>query len=442
MKRLLYAVIIAGISILMVWILKQAFPKNTGVLNLFLLLLFTDTLLWAYTRKELRLSKKTWRIVLTIMFWLPFCMAIGGIICSFFSTFYKWPLFVKTYLTSFILIAYVTRIIPFLLLLLALAMEGILVVTDRWFSVPKAWSGVAKYLFRSGWLTGLLAFLVALSGMIFWEHSFEVRTTEIASGRLPKSFDGLRIVHISDIHLGSWNRKSKLQELVEIVNSLDPDLIFFTGDLCNFSTADALPFYSVLKKITARHGIFAVMGNHDYGDYMTWSSIEAKQENIRNLELFYSDMGWSLLRNENRSLILEGDTMAIVGVENWGAEKRFQRLANLPEAVAGTETIPFKLLLSHDPTYWDSIVSDCYPSIDITLSGHTHGGQVGIDTKWLRWSPVQYLYPSWMGLYSKTWPDGREQFLYVNRGAGTIGYAGRLGIWAEISVILLKRSSS
>jgi len=175
---------------------------------------------------------------------------------------------------------------------------------------------------------------------------------------------------------------------------------------------------------------------------MTWTSDEVKKQNMLDLYRFYNELGWKLLRNENEILVINEDSLAIVGVENWGAVRRFQRKADMPKALTGTETIPVKLLLSHDPTHWDSIVSKSYPEIDLTFAGHTHGGQVGVETSQWKWSVVQYLYPEWAGLYQKEWDDSTTQYLYVNRGAGTIGYAGRVGIWAEITLIILRSSEN
>ncbi|MBE0646263.1 MAG: metallophosphoesterase [Bacteroidales bacterium] len=442
MRRLLKLVLFLVVSILLVWILKQTFPKNTGALNYFLIFLFLDAFLWAITWREIRNLKRVWRYLLTILFWMPFCLVVAGVIYGFFSTYYFWPRFVKTYLTSVVFIAYATRILPIAFLVLTFIYQGILWVLARFIPKLKIATRKSGKLFVAGWLLGISLFLLMLAGMVLWEHHYKVRTTEITLGKLPPSFDGLRIVQLSDIHLGSWNRISKLSEMVDLVNELDPDLIFFTGDLCNYSTAEVWPFQDVLRKLKARYGIYTVLGNHDYGAYMTWISEEAKRENMLELYRFYDELGWKLLRNENDLLVLHDDTLAIVGVENWGSIGRFQRLADMPKAMTGTQNISTKLLLSHDPTHWDSIVSKQYPEIDITFSGHTHGGQVGLETSGWQWSFVQYLYPEWAGLYQKRWEDGTEQYLYVNRGAGTIGYAGRVGIWAEITLIVLKSNKN
>ncbi|MFC2102326.1 metallophosphoesterase [Bacteroidota bacterium] len=440
MIKLLRGVLFFVLSIFVVWILKLAFPKNTGALNYFLLFLFLDYLLWVITWRQLRLLKPVLKYLLSFLFWIPFMLVLAGVVYGFFNTYYFWPRFAKTYLTSIVFIAYATRILPLVFLVVNLIYQGFLLLLTKLIPKLKSLNTRSRKLFLAGWLIGIFVFLVMLSGMVFWEHHFKVRETEITLQKLPPSFDGLRIVQISDIHLGSWNSMSKLSELVGLVNELEPDLVFFTGDLCNYSTKEAWPFQEILSNIRSTYGIYAILGNHDYGAYMHWASEEAKEQNMLDLYRFYKELGWKLLRNENDLLVLEEDTLAIIGVENWGAVSRFQRLANMPEALAGTDSISTKILLSHDPTHWDSIVSQSYPEIDLTFSGHTHGGQVGIETHQWQWSFVQYLYPEWAGLYEKRWENGKTQYLYVNRGAGTIGYAGRVGIWAEVTLVVLKGS--
>lgn len=439
MKRIFQWLLFICVSFLVVWALKHTFPKNTGALNFFLLFLFLDAFLWVMTWREIRSLKPFWRYLLAGLFWIPFGLVIAGVITGFFSTYFYWPLFVKTYLTSVVFTAYASKVIPILVLLAILLYQGLLSLLPGISPRIKPLQHRSWKLFLGGWLGGILVFLIMMAGMVLWEHHFKVRTTEVTLKKLPPAFDGFRIVQISDLHLGSWNRKSKLVELTDRVNQLQPDVVFFTGDLCNYSTMDAWPFLGTLQKINASYGIYAILGNHDYGDYMTWISTEAKQRNMLDLYKFYDELGWHLLRNENDILVIDHDSLAIIGVENWGAMNRFQRLGDLPKALAGTENVATKLLLSHDPSHWDSIVSRQYPGIGITFAGHTHGGQVGLETDGFQWSPIEYTYPEWAGLYQKNWNDSITQYLYVNRGAGTIGYTGRVGIWAEITLIILKR---
>jgi len=438
MRRLLQAFLFVAVSILLVWVLKQAFPKNSGALNLFLVLLFLDAFLWIETNKRIRTFRPWCKVTLTTLYWLPMLLVVAGVIYGFFDSFYAWPRFVSTYLTSFILIAYTAKAIPILLMLLKLLYQGILLLLSRFSTQIRSSIRKTRLFYIVGWSIGLSVFIVMMAGMICWEHDFRIRAMQVTLDEMPCSFDGLSIVQISDLHLGSWNPASKLEELVDEINALKSDLVFFTGDMCNYSTTEVWPFQEILAKINARNGIYAILGNHDYGDYKTWPSAEDKEQNMQELERFYREMGWHLLRNENEILINGEDSLAIIGVENWGAISRFQRLANLPKAMQGCEEISAKLLLSHDPAHWDSIVRKQFPGIDFTFSGHTHGGQIGIESQYWKWSFVQYLYSKWAGLYQQAHPGKPTQYLYVNRGAGTIGYAGRIGIWPEITHIILR----
>lgn len=442
MKRILLWALFVSVSILVVWALKHTFPKNTGALNYFLLFLFLDAFLWIMTWREIRSLKSFWKYLLAVLFWVPFGLVLAGVTAGFFSTYFYWPLFVKTYLTSVVFTAYASKILPIFVLFAILLYQGLLLllskVSPRFIPLQRRpWK-----FFLAGWLSGILLFLLMMAGMVLWEHHFKVRTTEITLKNLPPAFEDLRIVQISDLHLGSWNRTSKLEELADRINRLKPNLVFFTGDLCNYSTMEAWPFQKILGKINATYGIYTILGNHDYGDYMTWISKEAKKQNMLDLYRFYDELGWNLLRNENDFLVIDHDSLAIIGVENWGVLSRFQRLADMPKAMSGAEKVETKLLLSHDPSHWDSIVSREYPDIDITFAGHTHGGQVGVESEGFQWSFIQYSYPVWAGLYRKKWNDSTTQYLYVNRGAGTIGYTGRVGIWAEITLVILKCGGS
>jgi hypothetical protein len=212
-----------------------------------------------------------------------------------------------------------------------------------------------------------------------------------------------------------------------------PDLIFFTGDLVNNETSEVKEYLEIFSKLQAPLGVYSVTGNHDYGDYKSWSSKEAKENNFQDLIQAHNLMGFDLLMNENRIIELSGDKLAILGIENWGAG-RFAKYGKLQEAYAGTEEASVKLLLSHDPSHWDAQVRPNYPDIDVAFAGHTHGFQFGVEIGNFKWSPSQYVYKQWADLYQEG-----NQYLYVNRGFGYIGYPGRVGIPPELTVIELKR---
>jgi predicted MPP superfamily phosphohydrolase len=233
-----------------------------------------------------------------------------------------------------------------------------------------------------------------------------------------------------------------LKEAVSIVNSLKPDLIFFTGDLLDYCTKDVDNFKPILAELNAPDGIFAILGNHDYGDYVRWSSVEAKRMDHLELFNYYKSLGWKLLLNENSLLVKGKDSLAIMGVENWGSTRRFQRYADMDKALRSVGNVKVQLLLSHDPSYWDNVISKNYKNIDMTFSGHTHGFQFGFECFGIRWSPAQYMYKEWAGLYSNPVKDSHPQYLYVNRGLGSIGYPGRVGIFPEITLFILHNSFS
>jgi predicted MPP superfamily phosphohydrolase len=274
-------------------------------------------------------------------------------------------------------------------------------------------------------------------GMIYGQFAFKVAKQDIRLPELPESFNGFKIVQVSDIHLGSWTCREKLADAVDSINALKPDVIFVTGDMFNYKTAEGSDFGTILRQLSAQHGIYVILGNHDYGDYITWPTPEDKRRNMDELKLWYRGLGWKLLLNEHAFIHAGSDSIVVIGIENWGATARFQRLGDIDKARTGSEKVPVQLLLSHDPSYWDLVISKKYQDIDITFSGHTHGGQVGISTKYFSWSPSALAYPHWAGLYKN--PESRSaQYLYVNPGLGIIGYAGRIGIRPEITLITLK----
>ncbi len=272
-------------------------------------------------------------------------------------------------------------------------------------------------------------------GAIRNAYNYQFRNVPLSFANLPAAFDGFKIVQISDIHSGSFTRTEPIQEVIEKINALNVDLILFTGDIVNNVADEMLPYKQVFNKLRAKHGVMSITGNHDYGDYAPWNSVEEKKDNFRRLVQTHKDMGWDILMNENRLIEKDGEKIAVLGIENWGAKMHFPKYGKMELAHAGTENIPFKLLMSHDPSHWDAQVRSLYPDIDLTLSGHTHGFQFGIDNKFFKWSPVQWAYRQWAGLYQEG-----KQFLYVNRGFGFIGYPGRIGILPEITVIELKKA--
>jgi predicted MPP superfamily phosphohydrolase len=242
----------------------------------------------------------------------------------------------------------------------------------------------------------------------------------------------LKIVQISDIHSGSLDDHAAVEKGIQKILNLQPDIIFFTGDLVNNSASEMEDKISLFSAIKAPMGVYSIFGNHDYGDYVQWPSAEAKKENLEKLKKVHADLGWKLLLNENIAIEKNGEQIALIGIENWGARANFSKYGNLKKAYQGAEPHPFKILLSHDPSHWEAEVCKDFTDIDLMLSGHTHGMQFGVEIPGFRWSPVQYVYRQWGGLYKKS-----NQHLYVNRGFGFLGYPGRVGILPEITYIEL-----
>ena len=293
--------------------------------------------------------------------------------------------------------------------------------------------GISRSLFLS-WL-GLGIGGGLFSTLIYGfsnKYNYQIHRINLSFERLPAAFKGLKIVQISDIHSGSFTDKIAVQKGVEMVLKENADIILFTGDLVNDKAVEMKDYIEMFSSLKAPMGVFSTLGNHDYGDYAWWESKEAKELNLEHLKQIHAQMGWRLLMNEHVVLQRNGEEIALLGVENWSAKARFPKHGKMNLAYPGSEKYPFKILMSHDPSHWDAVVRPQYPDIDLVLAGHTHGMQFGLEIPGLKWSPVQYVYKQWAGLYE----EGKQK-LYVNRGYGFIGYPGRVGILPEITVIEL-----
>lgn len=288
-------------------------------------------------------------------------------------------------------------------------------------------------IFSGGVVLGAVVLvLILLYGILVNAHNFRVKRLKVILPNLPAAFNGVKIAQISDLHIGGFPNPEVLDKAVDILLKENPDLIFFTGDLVNRLTEEAYPFKETLKRIKAPLGVFSILGNHDYGDYVAWNSPEGREKNNQDMVALHKDIGWNLLLNQNQIIKKGRDTIAILGVENWGSTL-FAQYGKVEDALKGVEEVPVKLLLSHDPSHWEVEISQQYQGIDFTFSGHTHGGQIGIEWGTFQWSLLQYRYPYWAGLYQK-----RRQYLYVNRGLGHSQlYLGRVGILPEITMIEL-----
>ena len=273
--------------------------------------------------------------------------------------------------------------------------------------------------------------LLAIDGIIFGKYRHTVRKVKLRFKNLPENFKGYKIVQISDVHSGSFFNPQKLQKAIDLINEQDADVVLFTGDMVNNYADEFKPFIPLFKSIKAKDGKFSILGNHDYGDYGAWNSREEKAQNIPTLKNYQAEAGFKMLRNENIALEKNGEKIYLLGVENWGI-KPFPQYGDLDKALKGVPEDAIKVLMSHDPTHFDEVVKKHKTHVHLTLSGHTHGMQFGIDLKNFKWSPVKFKYPKWADLY-----ESAGKYLYVNRGFGVIAYPGRVGINPEITVIEL-----
>ncbi len=289
----------------------------------------------------------------------------------------------------------------------------------------------SQFLGKVGLAVASVPIIGMIYGMVAGAHDYTIRKAKVSLPNLPSAFDGLKIVQISDVHSGSFFNRTAVERGIQMILDQKPDVIFFTGDLVNDRADEMDDYWELFSKLTAPLGVYSVLGNHDYGDYHRWETEEAKKANLERLKEGQKGMGWNLLMNEHTWLEKDGEKIALIGIENWG-EGGFVKHGRLDEAYTGVEDAPVKLLLSHDPSHWNSQVTKDYPDIDIAFAGHTHGMQFGIEKAGIKWSPVQYRYKQWGGLYQQG-----QQYLYVNRGFGYLGYPGRIGMPPEITVLEL-----
>ena len=442
MKKIVFAIFSVLLLSLIFFFLWNFYPKNMGLFPGFVILYILDVYLFWIYRNNIWKGNKAKGWIISFIFWLPFAMLISMALVSMFYPYDNWNQSFKTYYGGLIFSGYAAKLIPLILMLLSDLIKifrRLFRFTQKKNNSEKFRLSRSEFLKKSGVLAGSLLFGSLTLGMFKWIYDFNVKKKIVSLPHLPASFNGFRIVQVSDIHLGSWLSKKELMEAVEIINDLNPDVVFFTGDLVNYSTDEAYPFEDVLNRIEGKYGVYSTLGNHDYGDYKRWSSTTEKEQNLIDMHKLHKRLGWKLLRNQNEIISKGDDKLAILGVENWGSMKRFQKYGDLDEALKGAENIPVKLLLSHDPSHWQYKISEFKSTIDITFAGHTHGAQFGIEIPGIRWSPSQYVYKYWAGLYTElNKTTGKPQHLYVNRGLGAIGYPGRVGILPEITLIELQ----
>ena len=380
-----------------------------------------------------------WRKLLRYGFWVPTILCIAALSWWMFSDPYRISSGARNWILTGLFATYFSKIFGILFVMvddLQRAVRWVAKYFSAGESAPISGKAIprSEFLTRAAMVATAIPFGTMAYGIISGAHDYRVRRVQVKLPNLPSAFDGLRIGQISDIHSGSFYNRTAVNGGVEMLMREKPDVIFFTGDLVNNQAAEMREYVAVFDKLRAPLGVFSVTGNHDYGDYHNWPSQDAKRKNFRDLIAVHKQMGYHLLMNEHRIIREENEQLAIIGNENWGG-RGFAKYGKLHQAYAGTEEASVKLLLSHDPSHWDLQVRPEFPQIDIMFSGHTHGFQFGVEIGDIKWSPSQYAYKQWSGLYQEG-----KQFLYVNRGFGYLGYPGRIGMPPELTIMELKRA--
>lgn len=407
---------------------------GSGLVIIVLILL--DIYIFQILRFVLQSASTRVRIFSFVAFWAVSAISVSIILFGNFFRIESWPPMLRNYTFAILIGIFISKVIAGLFFMVddvrrVVQWAGVKAY-DQWVSAaPLPERNISRSAFLS-WLgigLGTTMFGTLLYGFSN-KYRYQVNNIDLNFDTLPEPFKGLRIVHISDIHSGSFTNKAAVEKGVQKILDAKPDLILFTGDLVNDAAEEMNEYKDVFAKLNAPLGVYSTLGNHDYGDYKAWPSEAEKLANLDCLKAVHAEMGWKLLMNEHVTLERDGHRIAVIGIENWGA-KGFVQHGRLDLAYAGSEQVPFKILMSHDPSHWDAQVKQ-YDDIHLTLSGHTHGMQFGVELPGLRWSPIKYLYKQWAGLYE----DGAQK-LYVNRGFGFIGYPGRVGIMPEITVINL-----
>ncbi|HXB39968.1 MAG TPA: metallophosphoesterase [Bacteroidia bacterium] len=387
------------------------------------------------------------KFTIQIVYWVISGITIFVFTFSLFWPIQDWPSFFRAYVVSILFVLFVSKLIGCVFLLIDDVMRifrwGFQLVTT--FNEPEKREGISRLKFMA-YLSATfftIPFVSLFYGAVRGVFRYKTHTVKLNFPNLPEAFNGLKIVQISDIHTGSFSDDtSHLSSAFDKAMELKPDIIFFTGDLINDNVRETDGFMHVYQKLKAPMGVYSILGNHDYGDYLEWPDLEAKKRNLEELKKVHAQAGWRLLLNEHLPLEIKGQKIALIGIENWGGNLHFTKYGKMDQAYKGTQGYDFKILLSHDPSHWNKQVKSEYGDVDLTLSGHTHGFQFGVEIPGFKWSPVQYVYPQWAGLYKHG-----KQFLYVNRGIGCVGrekvsiYKGRVGIWPEITLIELNKGA-
>ena len=402
------------------------------------IMLLLDVYVFMTVRTVSQSSGEKTKIVVYSIYWLVSATAIVTILLFPYVQWFQNNIIFRNYIFAIIVGLFFAKIIASVFFLVDDLRRGAMWVMAKLF--PK--TGVdfvqeQNHISRSAFLswTGLVFGGSLFTTLVYGfsnKYNYRLKKIKLSFDNLPSSFKGLKIVQISDIHSGSFTDKPAVNRGVDMVLNAKADLILFTGDLVNDRADEMKDYIDVFNRIKAPMGVFSTLGNHDYGDYTSWPSAQAKMTNLERLKQIHAELGWRLLMDEHVILEKNNEQIALLGIQNWSAFGRFPKYGKMDKAYPGTEKYPFKILMSHDPSHWDAEVRVKYPDVDLMLSGHTHGMQFGVENPYFKWSPVQWFYKEWAGLYE----EGKQK-LYVNRGYGFIGYPGRVGILPEITLFEL-----
>lgn len=377
------------------------------------------------------------RLIIYSIYWVISALALITLLLLPYFQFSQQGKFVRSTIFAIVIGLFFAKVVAALFFLVDDIRRGIQWIATKLFfrntegEDLQEGTGISRSVFMS-WM-GVIAGSGLFGTLIYGfgnKYRYQIRKIPLSFSNLPPAFRGLRVVQLSDIHSGSFTNKEAVMRGVEKVLELKPDLILFTGDLVNNIAEEMKDYMDVFDKLRAPMGVYSVLGNHDYGDYAQWESAAAKKANLEELKQVHGRLGWKLLLDEHVVFERGEDKIALIGVQNISGRRSFQTYGNLSRAYAGVEALPFKILMSHDPSHWESEIIPSYTDIDLTLSGHTHGMQFGVELPGFKWSPVQYVYKQWAGVY-----EAGKQQLYVNRGFGFIGYPGRVGILPEITLL-------
>lgn len=417
--------------------------RHGGFVTLFLIIAAISILLDLYVSSGLKTLMRDWpsqklRSVVLWAYWVISLTVTILLIASFssFTTargmmpFHEWIL-------SFFLVFFITKLVFAIVLSLGDLGRFVAGIARNLGGAKKTvpyFPERRKFISEIAVLVAAVPFTSLLYAMTGGKYNYKLHRTTLYFDDLPDAFDGFTIAQISDIHSGSFDNTDAVQRGIDLAKAQKSDLFVFTGDLVNNAAWEIEPYIDRFKELKAPFGQFSILGNHDYGDYIHWNSEEEKAANLEKLKQHHKELGFRLLLDENLELEKGGQKITLIGVQNWG--RGFVKVGDLDKALIGAPKDSFKILLSHDPTHWEEKVRHHPTHIHLTLSGHTHGAQFGVETAGMRWSPVQYRYLDWAGLLVEN-----KKHLYVNRGFGFLAFSGRLGIWPEITVLELRKKA-